>query len=106
MTDAPSDPSVELLYFTGCPNHAAFLPHLRRLIRNAGVNVAVQLVEIADADDADRHHFLGSPTLRINDVDVDPTAANRTDYGMQCRLYLTEHGIRGTPPDSWVLQAL
>ena len=106
MSAAPSDPSIELLYFTGCPNHDAFLPHLRSLLRNAGINVAVQTLEITNADDAHREHFLGSPTLRINGVDVDVAARERTDYGMQCRLYLTEQGTRGTPPDSWILQAL
>ncbi|HEY2192104.1 MAG TPA: hypothetical protein VGH76_07355 [Actinomycetospora sp.] len=100
------DPSVELLYFSGCPNHQAFLPHLRQLIREHGVNAPVRLVEITGDDQAQHQRFLGSPSLRINGIDVDPCATGRTDYGMQCRLYFTDNGARGVPPDSWILRAL
>ena len=40
------------------------------------------------------------------DVDIEPGAGERTDYGLKCRLYPTEEGLRGAPPDEWVLDAL
>ena len=55
---------------------------------------------------AQSERFLGSPTLRVNGVDVDPGAGARTDYGFKCRLYPTGKGLRGAPPDEWVLNAL
>ena len=97
---------IELLYFQGCPNHEAFLPHLRRLLHEHGVRDAVRLIEISGEEEARTQRFLGSPSLRIDDHDVDPDARGRSDYGMQCRLYLTENGVRGTPPDSWILRAI
>src|SRR4051812_33518830 len=50
--------------------------------------------------------LLGSPTLRVDGVDTEPGARDRTDYGVKCRLYRTEEGLRGAPPDAWVLDAL
>ncbi|HEY2223260.1 DF family (seleno)protein [Actinomycetospora sp.] len=106
MHDAHPGRAVEVLYFAGCPNHEAFVPHLRRLLSDAGVDAPVEFVEITGDGDAQQHQFLGSPTLRVGGVDVDPSAAHRDDYGMQCRLYLTEWGSQGTPPDEWILRAL
>lgn len=98
--------TVELLYFDGCPSHDAFLPRLHELLAQAEVEVAFQQRRVESDEAAERERFLGSPTLRVNGVDVDPGAGDRTDYGLQCRLYPTDQGLRGAPPDAWVLNAL
>lgn len=97
---------IEVLYFDGCPNHEGFVPHLRALLDTAGVDDPIHERAVETDVDAQAHRFLGSPTLRIDGVDVETTAAQRTDYGRQCRLYPTEDGVRGTPPDEWILAAL
>ena len=106
MRDDVSGPFLELLYVASCPNHEAFLPHLRSLLLDAGVDAPIELVEVTSDEEAQRLRFLGSPTLRINGVDVDPSAAGRTEYGLQCRLYPGETGVRGTPCDHWIQRAL
>jgi hypothetical protein len=98
---------VEVLFFDGCPNSEALLPHLRALLTRAGADDAdVDLVRIEDAGAAAAERFLGSPTIRIDGVDVEPAADARTDYGLKCRLFATPDGLRGTPADEWVLRAL
>ena len=97
---------VEVLYFDGCPNHAALLPHLRELLRAHDVRADIELVRVADADAAERMRFLGSPTVRVNGRDVEPGASERTDFGMRCRLFATPDGLRGMPADDWLLSAV
>lgn len=97
---------IELLYFDGCPSHEAFLPRLHELLANAGVDAAVKQRRVESDEAAQRERFLGSPTLRVDGIDVDPGAAGRTDYGLKCRLYTTDEGLRGLPSDAWVLDAL
>jgi hypothetical protein len=97
---------IEVLYFDGCPNHELFLAHLTGLLAREGVADPVRMRRVEDDTAAQVERFLGSPTLRIDGRDVDPAAASRRDYGLQCRLYLTDEGSRGAPPDSWVLAAL
>jgi len=97
---------LELLYFDGCPNHEAFLPRLRALLDREGIEEQVRLRRVESPEAAERERFLGSPTLRVDGRDVDPGAAQRTDYGLKCRLYRTAAGTSGTPADEWVLQAL
>jgi len=97
---------IELLYFDGCPHYEAFLPHLRDLLEREGVADDVRLVRVDSVEDAERKRFLGSPTLRVNGSDVEPGAAERSDFGLKCRLYRTDDGVSGVPEDEWVLRAL
>lgn len=97
---------VELLYFADCPSHASYLPKLRRLLARLGRPTVLVEREIADEATAVREQFLGSPTVRVDGVDVDPGARHRTNYGLQCRLYRTSEGLAGSPPDKWVRTAL
>ncbi len=97
---------IELLYFDGCPNHEAFLPRLHELLADAGLDAAVEQRRVESDEAAQHERFLGSPTLRVDGVDVDHGAADRTDYGLKCRLYPTAEGLRGAPPDAWVREAL
>jgi hypothetical protein len=102
----PGAVTVEVLYFDGCPNHEAYLPRLRGLLDVAGVQARIELRRIESVEAAERERFLGSPTVRVDGHDVDPAAAQRDDYGLKCRLYASDDGLRGTPPDAWVLNAL
>jgi hypothetical protein len=98
---------VEVLFFDGCPNYEALLPHLRALLTGAGAEDAdIDLVRVDNADAAHAQRFLGSPTIRIAGEDVEPVANERADYGLKCRLYATPDGLRGMPADEWVLSAL
>lgn len=97
---------IEILYFDGCPNHEGLEGRLRLLLAEAGIDAPITSRRIESDEDAVRERFLGSPTIRVNGVDVDPTATERTAYGLTCRIYATEDGPRGTPPDRWILAAL
>lgn len=97
---------VEMLHTKDCPNAIEFLPRLRTLVADTGLSEPVQVRRIDDAEQAQREQFLGSPTVRVNGRDVDPGAGRREDYGLSCRLYAGPDGVRGTPPDEWVLTAL
>jgi hypothetical protein len=88
---------IELLYFDGCPHYRSFAEHLENLLKQRGIESPVARVLVMNDDDAQRLHFLGSPTVRIDGEDVDASAASRTDFAMQCRLYQTDQGLQGTP---------
>jgi hypothetical protein len=97
---------IELLYFEGCPSYEALLPTLRELLASEGIDDAVELRRVETIEDAEREHFLGSPTVRIDGEDVDPGARWREDFGLKCRLYRSEDGLSKTPPQRWIRTAL
>jgi hypothetical protein len=106
MSDAAPARSVELWYVDGCAHYEALGAHLDDLLRRAGVHAHVRLRNVADESAAVRERFLGSPTVRVDGHDVEPGADERTAFAVACRLYATDHGLRGTPLDEWVLEAL
>lgn len=114
-----NQPCLEVLYFQGCPHFETFVPHLRRLLTDHGITTPIFLTSVNDDEDARRHRFLGSPSVRVGGHDVDATVADggqsslvgeaegNARFGMQCRLYVTADGGRsGTPQDQWILDAL
>ncbi|QJY47822.1 organomercurial lyase [Pseudonocardia broussonetiae] len=103
---APEGMSVEMLHTEGCPNAIEYLPRLRELVAGADITQPVRVRIITTPEQALHERFLGSPTIRVNGRDVDPSAAQRRDYGLSCRLYTRPDGLRGTPSDDWVLALL
>ena len=98
---------VDVLSFDGCPSFEALLPRLRQLVIEAGLSEHdIALHRVASPEQADEQRFLGSPTVRVNGVDVDPGAAERDDFGMKCRIYRSAEGQTHTPPDAWIRAAL
>jgi hypothetical protein len=47
-----------------------------------------------------------SPTIRVDDVDVEPGAEERRDFALSCRIYRSERGVAGRPDERWVREAL
>ena len=82
ITILDQPPTIEVLYYDGCPHHEAFLPHLHDILHTHGITTPVTLIRIDNDDDAQTHHFLGSPTVRIDGHDIDPNATdpNATDH--------------------------
>ena len=97
---------LEVLYFDGCPSHEALMARLHVLMAQAGVDAPVELKRVESDEAAERERFLGSPTLRVDGQDVDPSAGKRTDFGLKCRLYPSADGVRGMVPDEFVVAAL
>lgn len=98
--------TIEVLYFDGCPNHERLLEQLPRLLEREGITASIAQVHVQDDDQAQHERFLGSLTIRVDGRDIDPGAAERTDYGLKCRIYQTPRGLTGVPPDDWILDAL
>jgi hypothetical protein len=96
--------AIEILYFHGCPSHEKLLPIVERLADQTGAALRLRCVETPEAAETER--FLGSPTVRVNGVDVDPTASERADFGLKCRIYRSDEGQSPLPPERWIHEAL
>ena len=64
---------VELLWFEGCANHPAAASMLKEVIAELAPGTPIHDVDASDPAIADRLRFPGSPTIRVDGVDVDPT---------------------------------
>ena len=99
-------PLVQVLAFPGCPNRDAAIALAERVCQELGCDAEIQVLDVADQQAAERTRCLGSPTIRIDGLDVEPGAAQRAGYTHACRLYPGGQGLRGVPDERWVRQAL
>lgn len=97
---------VEILYFDGCPNHAAAIDRIREVLRQEGISAEVSEVKVADEATARATGFLGSPSIRISGRDLEPTAPSSKAFGMACRTYLEEGKRVGLPSRESIRAAL
>ena len=96
---------IEMLWFEDCPNHHAASKLLREVLDEFGVKDPVDSVEVPDLQVGERVRFPGSPTIRINGVDVDPEYEDTGDYTPRCRIYHTSEGFTGVPERRWIVAA-
>lgn len=84
---------ISVLFFEGCPNHAPTVERARSLVVRHGLDAEVEEIEVSNLDDVERLRFLGSPTLQVDGLDIEPAARERTDFAMSCRVYKTPDGL-------------
>ena len=72
---------IDVLYFEGCPNHAPTVVRVTQMAAEMGLTVSVTEVQITTPEEAQQRRFLGSPTVLVNGVDIDPTPGRRRAMG-------------------------
>ena len=79
---------------------------VRKALRSEGLPILVNEVEITDPAMAQKVGFLGSPSIRIDGIDVEPGAREIETFGFGCRTYSDDEGKRsGLPPVGLIQQA-
>ncbi len=97
---------IEVLYFKGCPNHAPAVEHVRQALRAEAMQASIAEIEVKDAAMASDLRFLGSPTIRVNGLDVEPSARGAQTFGFGCRTYLEDGKRSGLPSQQSIRAAL
>lgn len=97
---------AQLLWFGDCPNHESARSMLLDSVARLAPDVTVEDIDASDAEVAVRLRFPGSPTIRIDGVDIEPGFRDPGDYTPRCRLYRTDAGLRGVPDAGWIDEAL
>lgn len=93
---------IQVLYFTGCPNHEPTVTRIHQVVQRLGINVPIEQVEVTDQDDPAKIKFVGSPTVLINGQDIDPAQRDGGSYGFGCRTFAGE----GVPPEAMIEAAI
>ena len=97
---------IALLWFESCPNHRAARRLLHEALAETGIEANIQDIRIDEHEQAVCLRFQGSPTIRVDGRDVQPTPEEETPYGMACRIYRTPDGPQGFPTKALIRAAL
>ena len=82
---------VELLYADGDPAAMPARQNLVEVLTEDAFETPIQMIAVANAEDADLLAMRGSPTIRIDGVDIDPESAG--PIGLAPRAYGDEGPI-------------
>jgi hypothetical protein len=92
---------IEVLYFEDCPNYLPAMDRLRTVLLQEGLPADVSEIEVKDASAAKALKFFGSPTIRINGLDIDADFRTIKETGFACRRY-----SGGLPSEEMIRAAL
>jgi hypothetical protein len=97
---------VEVFYSDGCPNHRPAVERVNELLQEFRLTGNVCEVPVTDSASAIALRFLGSPTIHINGVDVEPSSRISSQFGLMCRTYRDGPQIEGVPSVELIRRAL
>lgn len=92
-------PRIEVLYFPGCPHVEDALRLTREVAGRLLPGVEAEPIPVETAEEARTRNFLGSPSVRINGIDIEGRGGDLV--GLACRVY---EGGTGVPP-KWMIEA-
>src|ERR1700687_5123856 len=78
---------IEFLYFRDCPHYLPALARLKAVLRQEGLPAEISEIAVEDASAAKQLKFFGSPTIRINGLDVEVDSRAVAETGFACRRY-------------------
>jgi hypothetical protein len=89
---------IEFLFWEGCPSHKRALAMLTEEMDALGISRdLLRTVEVFTHEDAVERQFIGSPTIRLDGIDIADTSGGL--YGLECRLYFHRDGRPSPLPD-------
>ena len=97
---------VEILARRDCPGRGMTISMVDRVLETTGVPAKVEVIDMVTQSQAERRRFLGSPTVRVDGVDVEPGSNGRSGYTLLARIYRTEQGLQGWPDEHWIQEAI
>lgn len=90
---------IEFLWWAECPSWERALAILSEEVTAAGLDSGmIESIEVKTEADAERLGFPGSPTIRIDGEDVDPTG-EAAPTGFSCRVYRRADGRASPLPE-------
>jgi hypothetical protein len=82
---------IEVLFVPGCPNYQPAVARIQEVLASESLQADVHGVAVSSDAEAKALLFPGSPTIRIDGDDVEPS--HTSSPGLACRLYSNRSGI-------------
>jgi hypothetical protein len=77
---------IEIYYTAGCPNRRITVERVREVLKELSLAAEVREVKVHPPL-ASVRGFLGTPTVHVNGIDIEPSARTANWSGIMCRTY-------------------
>ena len=99
-------PTVQILYFDGCPGYERDVALVRKALAAENIVAPIQMIRVETDAEARCLGFYGSPSVRVNGVDILPLPVGATP-SFACRVYQAPDGrLRPMPAYEAIISAL
>jgi hypothetical protein len=105
VTETNGSVRIAILAREDCPNRGMAITVVEKVVHETGLPAEIEIVDMADDDDAEEFRVLGSPTVLVDGRDVDP-APLYDEFSADDRIYRTTRGPSGWPEAEWIRDAL
>lgn len=96
---------IRLLTFDGCPSAKPAQELIEAVVTEFGIEARIIHIRATSQTDAEKYHFLGSPTIQVNGKDIE--RSRRSDKALfGCRIYTSNATQTGVPPREMLVQAI
>ncbi|KAF0109881.1 MAG: putative alkylmercury lyase [Chloroflexi bacterium] len=95
---------IQLLFIDGCPNFMTASRNLEASLRLLEIDIKPEQIIINDDIEADHYSFQGSPSIKVDGVDLWEKKAD--EYHIGCRVYPTPEGLKGSPTVEMLVERL
>jgi hypothetical protein len=72
---------IQILMSPGCRHGEGALKLVTEIVHENALGASVEAIMVATLEDAARWSFPGSPTVRVDGLDIDPEAPTRVGLG-------------------------
>ena len=97
---------IEVFYFSGCPSYKPTLELLNNILDEEEINSPIERINVDSEELVQKHMFLGSPSIRVDGLDIEVEARTSKDFGQKCRIYNQGGVPSGIPSKSLVKKAI
>ncbi len=73
--------NIRILYTDGCPATPKTVELVRECVSELGLRVELTTIPVRTQEEAREWRFLGSPTVQVNGVDIDPAVRGSRQFG-------------------------
>lgn len=78
----PKSIQIRILHTAGCPNLSPTIDLIEKVGNDLGITVDIERAEISSVEQAVKLRCLGSPTIQINGLDIEPVARGSMNFGL------------------------
>ncbi len=99
----PNQPvDIKLLYTFNGPNAHQTVRLINEVAQQLCASIHIDKIKIDDNEVATKYHFHGSPTVLVNNHDIDPLHPDDSKISFQSRMY----GQSGVPKRKMIFEAI
>ena len=98
--------NIQLIYYEKCPGSKFALANLQDIMAEENIKDKIHIFILSEEQEAKNLRITGSPTIRINNKDVDPSLEKSATFSLKCRSYSCNGKVTGWPDKELIRRSL